>query len=91
MERVRAEVKGTATSELLEERVASRRFRASFCCSRRPVIADLPFETPSLNVARSLYPERKAFIDVDRVLSSDDWTTLRDRIEGALATEGCPR
>lgn len=34
--------------------------------------------------------ERKAFIDVDRVLFSDDWTPLRDRIEKALATTGCP-
>jgi hypothetical protein len=33
---------------------------------------------------------RRAFIDVDRVLFSDDWTSFRDRIEKALATEGCP-
>jgi len=33
---------------------------------------------------------RRAFIDVDRVLFSDDWTALRDRIEKAMATEGCP-
>jgi TolB-like protein len=33
---------------------------------------------------------RKAFIDVDRVLFSDNWTPLRDRIEKALATTGCP-
>jgi len=35
-------------------------------------------------------PSRRAFIDVDRVLFSDDWTLLRDRIEKALATTGCP-
>lgn len=35
-------------------------------------------------------PVRKAFVDVDRVLFSDDWTPLRSRIETALATEGCP-
>ena len=34
--------------------------------------------------------ERKAFIDVDRVLFSDDWTPLPDRIEKAMATTGCP-
>jgi TolB-like protein len=33
---------------------------------------------------------RRAFIDVDRVLFSDDWTPLKDRIEKALATTGCP-
>jgi len=33
---------------------------------------------------------RRAFIDVDRVLFSDDWTPLHDRIEKALAIEGCP-
>jgi TolB-like protein len=33
---------------------------------------------------------RRAFIDVDRVLSSDDWTPLHDRIEKAFATPGCP-
>ena len=33
---------------------------------------------------------RRAYIDVDRVLFSDDWTPLRDRIERALATTGCP-
>ena len=35
-------------------------------------------------------PTRQAFIDVDRVLWSNDWSTLRDRIEKALAAEGCP-
>ena len=34
--------------------------------------------------------KRKAFIDVDRVLFSDNWTPLLDRIEKALATTGCP-
>jgi TolB-like protein len=34
--------------------------------------------------------KRKAFIDVDRVLFSDDWTPLHDRIKKALATTGCP-
>lgn len=33
---------------------------------------------------------RRAFIDVDRVLFSDDWTPLHDRINKALASEGCP-
>jgi len=33
---------------------------------------------------------RKAFIDVDRVIFSDDWTPLKDRIEKALATTACP-
>jgi TolB-like protein len=33
---------------------------------------------------------RKAFIDVERVLFSDDWTPLHDRIEKAVAVEGCP-
>jgi len=33
---------------------------------------------------------RKAFIDVDRVLFSDNWTSLLDRIEKALAAPGCP-
>jgi len=35
-------------------------------------------------------PTRKAFIDVDRVLFSDDWSPFRNRIEKALATTGCP-
>ena len=34
--------------------------------------------------------KRKAFIDVDRVLFSDDWTPLHDRIKKAFATTGCP-
>jgi TolB-like protein len=34
--------------------------------------------------------KRKAFVDVDRVLFSEDWTPLRDRIDKALATAGCP-
>jgi len=34
--------------------------------------------------------QRRAFIDVDRVLFSDDWTLLRDRVERALAASGCP-
>ena len=33
---------------------------------------------------------RRAYIDVDRVLFSDDWTPLHNRIEKALATDGCP-
>ncbi len=33
---------------------------------------------------------RRAFIDVDRVLFSNDWSALRDRIGKALATTGCP-
>jgi tetratricopeptide (TPR) repeat protein len=33
---------------------------------------------------------RQAMIDFDRVLFSDDWTPLQDRIEKALATTGCP-
>jgi hypothetical protein len=33
---------------------------------------------------------RKAFIDVDRVLFSDDWNPLRNRIETALASTDCP-
>ena len=33
---------------------------------------------------------RQAMVDFDRVLFSDDWTPMRDRIEKALATTGCP-
>ncbi|HEY5642642.1 MAG TPA: hypothetical protein VIS31_07175 [Woeseiaceae bacterium] len=33
---------------------------------------------------------RQAMVAVDRVLFSDDWTPIRDRIEKALATTGCP-
>jgi adenylate cyclase len=33
---------------------------------------------------------RQAMVDFDRVLFSDDWTPIRDRIEKALATTGCP-
>jgi adenylate cyclase len=33
---------------------------------------------------------RRAFIDVDQVLFSDDWTPLHDRIEKALETTDCP-
>ena len=33
---------------------------------------------------------RQALVDFDRVLFSDDWTPMRDRIEKALATAGCP-
>ncbi len=33
---------------------------------------------------------RQPLIDFDRVLFSDDWTPLQDRIEKALATTGCP-
>lgn len=33
---------------------------------------------------------RRAFIDVDRVLFSDDWTPLHDRIQKAMVAEGCP-
>ncbi len=33
---------------------------------------------------------RRTQVDFDRVLFSDDWTPMRDRIEKALATTGCP-
>lgn len=33
---------------------------------------------------------RRLMIDFDRVLFSDDWTPLHDRIERALASSGCP-
>ena len=33
---------------------------------------------------------RRAMIDFDRVLFSDDWTPLQDRMEKALAATGCP-
>jgi TolB-like protein len=33
---------------------------------------------------------RRAMVAFDRVLFSDDWTPLRDRMEKALATQGCP-
>jgi len=33
---------------------------------------------------------RRPMVDFDRVLFSDDWTPMRDRIEKALATTGCP-
>jgi len=33
---------------------------------------------------------RQAMVDFDRVLFSDDWTPMRDRIEKALAVSGCP-
>ncbi len=33
---------------------------------------------------------RRALVDFDRVLFSDDWTPMHDRIEKALATTGCP-
>jgi adenylate cyclase len=33
---------------------------------------------------------RRPLIDFDRVLFSDDWTPMRDRIEKALAITGCP-
>ena len=33
---------------------------------------------------------RRPMVDFDRVLFSDDWSPLRDRMEKALATEGCP-
>lgn len=33
---------------------------------------------------------RRLMIDFDRVLFSDDWTPMRDRIEKALASPGCP-
>ncbi len=33
---------------------------------------------------------RRPLVDFDRVLFSDDWTPLRDRIDKALATTGCP-
>ncbi len=35
-------------------------------------------------------PSRRAMIDFDRVLFSDDWTPMRDRIEKAVAITGCP-
>jgi len=34
-------------------------------------------------------PQRKAIIDIDRVLFSDDWGTLKQKIERALAFDGC--
>jgi len=34
-------------------------------------------------------PQRKAIIDVDRVLFSDDWRSLKQKIERALAFNGC--
>ena len=33
---------------------------------------------------------RQTMVDFDRVLFSDDWTPMRDRLEKALATAGCP-
>ena len=33
---------------------------------------------------------RQALVAFDRALFSDDWTPIRDRIEKALATTGCP-
>ena len=56
---------------------------------RAKALADL---REVLNAAYELSTDasRKAFIDVDRVLFSDNWTPLRDRIEKALATTGCP-
>ncbi len=33
---------------------------------------------------------RQTMVDFDRVLFSDDWTPMRDRMEKALATAGCP-
>ncbi len=35
-------------------------------------------------------PARRARIDFDRVLFSDNWTTMQDRISKALASTGCP-
>ena len=35
-------------------------------------------------------PAVRMFIDVDRVLLSDDWTALEARVARALAFEGCP-
>jgi adenylate cyclase len=35
-------------------------------------------------------PAVRMFVDVDRVLFSDDWTTLDARVRRALAFEGCP-
>jgi tetratricopeptide (TPR) repeat protein len=34
-------------------------------------------------------PQRKAIIDIDRVLSSEDWGSLRQTIDRALAFDGC--
>jgi TolB-like protein len=34
--------------------------------------------------------QRRPLVDFDRVLFSDDWTPMRDRIEKALAVSGCP-
>jgi len=35
-------------------------------------------------------PTRRAFIALEQVLFSDDWTTLVDRIEAMLSAPGCP-
>jgi adenylate cyclase len=35
-------------------------------------------------------PAVRVFVDVDRVLLSDDWTALEARVRRALAFEGCP-
>ena len=35
-------------------------------------------------------PTRKAYVDVDRVLFSENWVALRNRIEAALSDPGCP-
>jgi adenylate cyclase len=35
-------------------------------------------------------PMRRALIDLDRVLFSDDWSALPDRIDRVLAQRGCP-
>jgi adenylate cyclase len=35
-------------------------------------------------------PAVRMFVDVDRVLLSDDWTALEARVQKALAFEGCP-
>jgi TolB-like protein/tetratricopeptide (TPR) repeat protein len=36
-------------------------------------------------------PSRRAMVNFDRVLFSDDWTPLQDRIEKALAATGCSK
>ena len=39
----------------------------------------------------TLDPQRRAFIDVDRAVFSDDWRQLGNRIERALEAPGCAR
>lgn len=45
-----------------------------------------------LDAAFRLYedPAKRAYVDFDRVLFSNDWSTLKDRLETAFAAPGCP-